>query len=266
MKNNEASSLYTVQAVSKTIEMLEILSDQAAPADLPLLASKVAMTRNKTFRLLTTLCEKGLVERDTKSGTYQLSFNSVSLAHKMLRQSPVINLAHPIMEELAKKHHEAVYMTVARGDEILFLDMVDCEQQIKATPLVGRRFPSFSTAAGKVIKALETRELADWLLNKKPGKKSGGVDSQQLASELLEIRSNGGVSIDCGGLGEGISSVAVAVRDYGGAVIGAITLLGPSFRMVKERIENEIVPSLIEGAALISEKFGYTTTEKLVFN
>lgn len=264
MRNIDGDAVYTVQSVSKTIEMLEILSDQPDPSDLPHLAAKVAMTRNKTFRLLATLCEKGLVERDIKRGDYQLGFNSVSLAQKMLRHSSVLNLAHPIMEELARKHHEAVYMAVIRGDEVLFLDMVDCEQQIKAMPLVGRRFPFFTNAAGKVIKALETRELADGLSQKKSSKSKNGPDPQQLASELLEIRSNGGVAIDCGGLGEGISSVAVVVKDYAGKVIGAITVLAPSFRMLKERIENEIVPSLIEGAALISKKFGYIPTEQFV--
>ncbi|MEI6305797.1 MAG: IclR family transcriptional regulator, partial [Deltaproteobacteria bacterium] len=201
--------------------------------------------------------EKGLVERDPATGHYQLGINSVSFAQKMLRHSNVINLAHPIMADLAKRHDEAVYLTVIRGDEVVFLDMVDCEQQIKAMSLVGERFPFFTNAAGKVIKALETRELPEWLSQKKRSNLKSVPDPEKLASELLEIRFNGGVAFDCGGLGEGISSVAVAVKDYAGKVIGAITLLAPSFRMVKERIENEIVPSLVEGAALISEKFGY---------
>jgi len=51
--------------------------------------------------------------------------------------------------------------------------------------------------------------------------------------------------------------VAVAVRDYAGKVVGAITMLGPSFRMFTDRLENEIIPSLMEGAELLSEKFGY---------
>jgi DNA-binding IclR family transcriptional regulator len=58
-------------------------------------------------------------------------------------------------------------------------------------------------------------------------------------------------------LGEGVISVAVAVRDYAGKVIGALTMLGPSFRMVASRLENEIVPSLLEGAEILSMKFGY---------
>lgn len=256
--NNDKNGVYTVQIVTKAFEILELISDQRMQADLPRLAARVAMTRNKTYRLLTTLMEKGLVERDPLTGFYQLGISSISLAQKMMKHSSVISLAHPIMEDLAKRHDEAVYMTVIKGDEVLFLDMVDCGQQIKAMSLVGEKFPFFTNAAGKVIKALEARELPEWLSQRQRGRVKGVPDPKKLASELLEIRSNGGVAVDNGGLGEGISSVAVAVKDYAGKVIGAITLLGPSFRMMRERVEDEIVPSLIEGAALISQKFGFS--------
>jgi DNA-binding IclR family transcriptional regulator len=255
--NSDKSSVYTVHSVTKAFELLEIISEQQEQADLPFLAAKVDMTRNKTYRFLATLVEKGLIERDSSTGYYQLGMASISLAQKMLKHSSMINLAHPIMEELAKRHDEAVYMTVIRGDEVLFLDMVDCEQQIKATTFVGEKFPFFTNAAGKVIKALEARDLPEWLSQKRRSRSKLVPDPEKLASELMEIRTNGGVAVDNGGLGEGISSVAVAVKDYAGKVIGAITLLAPSFRMVQERIEREIIPSLVVSAALISAKFGY---------
>lgn len=52
-------------------------------------------------------------------------------------------------------------------------------------------------------------------------------------------------------------SVAVAVRDYAGKVVGAITMLVPSFRAVADRLESEIIPSLQEGADLLSMKLGH---------
>ena len=255
---NSGNPIYTVQAVNTAFDILELVSEQQMQTDLPHLAAKVGMTHNKVFRLLATLSERGFIERDIVSGCYQLGYSSVSFAQKMLRNSSVINLAHPVMEILARKHDEAVYMTVIKGDEVLFLDMVDCEQQIKASSMVGNKFPFFTNAAGKVIKALESRELIERLLNKKQARTKNMPDPAKLVSELMEIRSNGGIAVDCNGLGDGISSVAVAVKDYAGKVIGAITLLAPSFRMVQERIEDEIIPSLVEGAALISGKFGYT--------
>lgn len=256
----DGKTRYTVQTVNKAFELLEIISGEPCESTLPALAARIAMTRNKTFRLLATLTESGMVDYDRQSGMYRLGITSFSLAQKLIRNSSVITLAHQVIADLAKQHGEAVYMAVIRGDNVLFLDMADCDQQIKAVPLLGKQFPYFTNAAGKVMKALESAEIIEWLLSKKKGKYKNIGDTERLASELLEIRANGGIAVDCGGLGEGISSVAVAVKDYAGHVIGAITMLGPSFRLVRERIENEIIPSLLEGAAIASEKFGYMPT------
>jgi DNA-binding IclR family transcriptional regulator len=252
---HETNTVYTVLNVNKAFELLEIIAEHSSSHSLPQLSERVGLKRNKTFRLLTTLCEKGLVERDAANGNYQLGVSSVALGQKFVMNSSVVNYAHPIIEALARKHDEAVYMTVINDDEVLFLDMVDSGQQIKATPLVGRRFPFFTTAAGKVMKALDSSDLLDKLFTKQ-GRKSNSPDMEVLASELTEIRFKG-VAVDSNGLGEGIISVAVVVKDYAGKAVGAITMLGPSFRMFTERLENEIIPSLLEGGEILSEKFGF---------
>jgi DNA-binding IclR family transcriptional regulator len=133
--------------------------------------------------------------------------------------------------------------------------MVDSAQQVKAAPLVGERFPFFTNAAGKAIRALESRDILERFFRKRARRET--VPNQTLLEdELNQIRSRG-VAVDSGGLGEGVITVAVAVRDYAGKVVGALTLLGPSFRMLSERLENEIIPSLMEGAEILSFKFGY---------
>lgn len=246
---------YTVLTVEKALDLLDVLSEEPADATLPSLADKLGISRNKAFRLLATLESRGLVEREEWSGSFRLGIPAIELAQRFLKSASLIRHAHPVMEGLARKHDEAVYMTVLRGDEVLFLDMVDCDRQVKAAPLVGMRFPFFNNASGKAIKALESREQPG-----KPGKRrknsGGSLDLAEFEMELTAIREKG-VAIDSEGLGEGVISVAVAVRDYAGKVIGALTMLGPSFRMVASRLENEIIPSLMEGAEILSMKFGY---------
>ena len=249
--------VYTLLTVRNAFEVLAYLAESPNDTTLQMITAKVPMSKNKAFRLLATLCDSGLVEQNRPSGSYQLGINAFCLAQKLVRNSNVITLAHSVIENLAKKHDETVYMAVIKGDDVLFLDVADCDQQIKAMPLIGKSVPFFTNAAGKVMKALESTESIEWLLNKKRNKSKKISNPELLVSELFEIRSNGGISIDSGGLGEGVISVAVAVKDYAGHVIGAITMIGPSFRLLKERIEKEIIPSLIEGAALASEKFGY---------
>lgn len=248
-------SSYAVQTVEKALDILETLTEESRHATLPYLAEKLDLSRNKAFRLLATLESKGLVERDETSGIYRLGISSVELAQRLLHSTSLIRHAHPVMERLARKHDEAIYIAVLKDDEVLFLDMVDCEQAIKTAPLVGRRFPFFSNAAGKAIKALESVDLLEKFF-KKRSRGNGFPDPVILQSELKSVREQG-FSVDHDGLGEGIVSVAVAVRDYAGKVVGALTMLGPSFRMMTSRLENEIIPSLREGAEVLSMKFGY---------
>lgn len=245
---------YTVKTVDKALEILEIMSDFEEGASLGQLAERVRISRNVAFRIMKTMCSKGLIEQDPHTGSYRLGVCSVTLGQKLLKNVNVINFAHPVLEDLAFKLDEAVYLTVLKDDQVLFLDMVDCRQQIKAAPLLGRLVPFFSNAAGKVMKSFDSRDLLERLLKKK-GKK----DLEKLDLELNEIRAKG-VAVERGGLGDGVISVAVAVRDYTGKVVGSITLIGPSFRMVTERLEKEIIPSLKEGADILSGRFGYCPT------
>ena len=237
----------------KALEILEVLTQAKERVNLGHLASRVGLSDNKTSRILKILTAKGLVE-GLKSH-YRLVFSPVAFGQKLLKNMSVIDHAHPVLEALADKLDEAVYLTIPKDDEVLFLDMADSCQQIKTESLLGRLLPFFSNAAGKVMRSLDSRDLVERLL-KGRGRNKGARELEKLDLELADIRTKG-VAVDRGGLGEGVISVAVAVRDYSGVVIGAIILIGPSFRIMSERIEQEIIPALKEGADLLSGKFGY---------
>lgn len=244
--------LYSVQAVIKAIDLLEALAQDGAAPSIPILAKKLEISRNKAFRLLATLEEKGLVEHDAQRGTYQLGMQAFEMAQHILKSDNLIRMAHPIMVDLARKLDEAVYITVMNNDEVLFLDMVDSFQQIKTVDFVGRRFPFFTNAAGKVIKSVSSIDIFG-----RGAKRRGIPNQKELEVELEEIRRKG-VAVDFGGLGDGVCAVAVVVRDYAGKVVGALTLLAPSFRMLQGRLEEEVIPSMLEGAEQLSMKFGYS--------
>lgn len=248
------SARYSVQTIEKSVALLKILAWEGAQP-LQTLADRLKISRSKAFRIAMTLENLSLIRRAESEGAYDIGMAALELAQKVISNSCIIRLAHPVMEDLARKHGEAVYLTVADGEEVFFLDMVDCRQVVKAVSFVGKRFPLFVTAAGKVIKAQESSDLRERRFNRMK-RYNGLPDFSRFESELDVIRQSR-VAIDSGALGEGIISVAVAIRDYAGKVIGAITLLGPSFRLFKERLEDEIIPSLTEGADLLSGKFGY---------
>lgn len=249
------SSAYSILMVEKAFELLDILAEARDSVNPPVLEERLGLSRNRVFRLLATLEARGLVKRDELPAGYRLGFGSVATAQKIIRNVSLIRHAHPIMESLARRHDEAVYLTVLEGDEVMFLDMVDSGQEVRPLPMVGEKVPFFTNAAGKILRALDSRDLLEKCLRGR-GKKRKVPDPEKLVSELEAIRSRG-VAIDAGGMGEGLISVAVAVKDYAGKVVGALTVLAPSFRMLTERLEKEIIPSLQEGAEILSFQFGY---------
>ncbi len=72
----QEKSVYTVQSVVKAFELLDILTTFPNSASLQILAASIELTSNKTYRLLSTLCENGLVEQEKPSGNYRVGINS----------------------------------------------------------------------------------------------------------------------------------------------------------------------------------------------
>jgi DNA-binding IclR family transcriptional regulator len=148
---------------------------------------------------------------------------------KLLRQ------ARPVMLEVAREYNEATYLVVRRGEEVLFLDVVDTVQKVRLVSQVGRRFSLGATAPGRVFLAFEE-----------------GVASGSAA----EIR-RAGFCVDSHGVCEEASCAAVPVFDVTGDVVGVLAFMLPDFRVSRESLELELLPALMAAGGMISSRLGY---------
>lgn len=247
--------VHRLDSAGNAVSILELLVKYASGLTMAHIVKELGMKRSMAFDLISSLEGCGFVERN-EQGVYRLDLLAVTVGFGRLQsRMSILVHARPILDVLAVKHGEAVYLTVLRDDEVIFLDIADYAQPEQAASFVGKRSPSLATAAGKAIRALQSRDLLTKRFSGR-GKRENAYDQESIFAELDEIK-NRGVAVDMGTLENGISSVATAVLDYAGKVVCALMVVGPSFRMVAERIENEIIPSLVEGAELLSMKFGY---------
>lgn len=239
------------ESVADVLAILELLTEDAPAHTVATIAARLGTTRARALRTLSTLEARDLVEVN-EHGAYALGITAAGFARRLLGRVSLIGHARPVLEELARKHGEAVYLSVLRDDEVIFLDVVDYTGDGRPDSLLGKRFPSLTTTAGKAIRALQSRDLLEKIIT---GRRRRGrvTELKPIFDELDTIKLNG-VAVD---VREGSSSVATAVRDYAGKVVCALMVIGPSVRMLAERIEEEIVPSLMSGAEALSLKFGY---------
>ncbi len=229
---------YSIQSVENALDVLEALCDEEGEVRISRLSEKLNMNKTSVFRLLATFEGRGYVEKEETSGKYRLGLTAYEVGQKLLSRMELLKQARPVMERLVRDCNEAVYITVRRDDDILFLDMVDTTQKVKIVSLVGKRFLLKSSAAGRVIMAFSRQT--------KP---------TQLTDEYESIRKQG-YAIDTGMLGEDIVSIAYPLFCAGGSLNGALCVVGPAFRINAEKL----LPQIKEASSVISSKLGDHTS------
>ena len=242
---------YSINSVEHALDLLEAICDEGGEARVTCLSQRLGMNKTSVYRLLATFEKRGFVERGDDSVKYRLGLMAYEMGQKLLSRMGLLRKARPTMERLARQCNESIYFVVQRGSEVLMLDMVDGTQQVKINSLVGRRFPIASTAVGRILQAFGARFDAD-------GRKHLEVKMPPLlaADELDTIRRRG-VCVDERGFGEGVTCVAVPLLNAKGEVAAVLAILGPSYRMTKERIEGELMPQLKESGDVVSAGLGY---------
>ncbi|MDD2733871.1 MAG: helix-turn-helix domain-containing protein [Desulfuromonadaceae bacterium] len=201
---------YELQLVVETFLMLEKILSARGGISLTEICHCMKITKNKAFRMLATLVQCGILEKDEGSN-YNIGITSIENAHRILAKAESRDKVRSCMKRLSKATNEAVYFAKKSGSNAVFVDFVDCQQPIKAASFVGMslrlpvavRFPSGTTASNIGIIT---------------------VDTESLSSE--------------------ITTVSLPYVNGLGAVIGTLVVLAPTYRMSLYRIKTEIVPAL----------------------
>lgn len=245
---SENTNDYEIRSVAKAIDLFEAICDGAdnnfsgdKELSITKLSTQLGIQKSTVFRMLATFENRGYIEHDEKSGSYQLGMNAYELGRKLLLCMPLLREARPVLEDLCRRCNEAIYLVVKNGSDFLMIDLVESTQQVKVASLLGKRFPLTSSAPGKLMLAFSTQRNSD---------------SSTTEYTQSFIRKNG-YCADQGGLGEAVSSLAAPLFNAGGKIVGAVSLVSPSFRMTEELVETLYLPGLKDACETISAKLGY---------
>src|SRR5574341_1176739 len=124
---------------------------------------------------------------------------------------------------------------------------------------LGLRLPAYCTAAGKVQLAHESHDRLVEMFREQartPRTPNTLAELPRLLAHLREVAKQG-YAVDDEELEIGMRCVAAPVRDYSRRVVAGVGLAGPVSRITMQRMENELVPLVVEAAANISRRLGY---------
>jgi sugar lactone lactonase YvrE/DNA-binding IclR family transcriptional regulator len=221
------------------------------------LLDRSGMPKGTLHRLLQALVDERLLKLDGRDQTYRLGARLFQWAHKVWDDFDLRGAAEPELERLRDLTGEAVRLGVLDGDNVLYIDQREVPQPLRLNNGVGSRARPHASGLGKAILAhlsLEKRRrlLGDVELERLTPNTI--VDFNELINQLDLTKARGyAVSIDEQNIG--ISSVAAPILDHEAKPLGAIGIIGPSFRLPPDRL-HALGRDVIEAARRISGNIG----------
>ena len=245
-----------VRSVDRAAALLLALGESQGEAGVTELARRLGLHKSTASRLLATLQRRGLVEQDGESGKYRLGLVVIRLAGQAERTLDLPGIAMPELERIARLTRETASLAVLEGDVSRTVAHADGPNLIAVGESTGRSTPLHCGASGKVLlAALAEREVLRIARRGLTGYTERTIaELEPLLEELARVRRRGYATA----LGEfevGLNAVAAPVHDARGAVIAAVDIRGPAFRLTPRRIP-ELASQACSAAAAISTRLG----------
>lgn len=219
------------------------------------IARTIDLPRATTFRLLMTLEEEGIVDR--QDTLYSLGWDLARIAQSV---DPAVGLVPRIKDELdtlADNLGETVTFSLRHGLYELDLVLQSSPRLLGMTmsEMHGMRWPHHASATGKILLAELTPEQVRLATGEKLEAltESTITDYEDLARELKTVRAQGWAST-VEELEDDIVAFAAPVRDSVGALVGAVSVVGPRRRLEIKEQQGELPARLIAAAERVQQR------------
>ena len=219
-------------------------------------ARRVKLHKSTVSRVLSTLEQVDLVERDEQSGRFRLGVGVIGLAGPLLAHLDVRSVSYSALEEVVQLTGETTALAVWSGHESIVVEQIPSPKQVKHTAPLGTRFTKATSASVQVFLAeqpeSELRHLVRHGLVSDCGSREDDVTK---LLERLDAVHRAGYALNDGDTDPEELSVAAPIRDHRQTVVAAVLLSVPRSRSTPFLIE-DYTRRACEAAASVSSRLG----------
>jgi IclR family acetate operon transcriptional repressor len=227
-----------------TVRVLQVLSSFASDVDgygVTELALALGMTKNMTYRALTTLVEQGYLVRERDGSRYQLGYRVLELQDPLTVEPDFRALSLPYVRRIHLLTGESVAIVVRAGDHCVLIDGIETRKHGVWRVRVGTLFSLWRPATGRVLLASDSdAAIADYIAR-------NDLPAAEILPEIAKIRAQGYARVARATPPEMVS-VAFPVSDIDGRPHGSISVGGP-----RERFEAKLDRQMPELQEIVAE-------------
>lgn len=231
--------MYMVPAVDRAVGILLMLSTNSREMTLAEIAAKTGWHKSSVHKILVTLEHHGFLDRNEATKRYALGIELAKCGQCVLNNLHINQSAKLILKELADYSGETATFAILRGTKIVIVDVVEPRGEFRVSPPIGTIDPVTAKSNGKAVLAWLPEDRVNEIIQIEglPSKTRNSITKAKLyRNELRAVREQG-FAIDVEEFQEGITAVSAPVFNSEGQVFGTLSLVGPAFRMTKEKLQ-----------------------------
>ncbi len=196
------------------------------------LAELTGGDKSQLSRLLRTLDDHGLVERDAGSLNYRLGWQLFVLASRAGDQR-LLTLAQPLLAGLVEQIGERANLSIRQGADVFTVFSAASPRSVQSVDWVGRMVPAYCTSSGRALLFDHSEtELAalfgDCTFDRLGPNSPSSVEA--LRRRVVAGRARGYAVVD-EEFEPGLIAAAAPVRDFSGRICAAVNISAPRFRL-----------------------------------
>jgi IclR family acetate operon transcriptional repressor len=226
----------TIGSLDRALALIDELSRNAEEIGVTELSTRLSMSKNQVFRILSTLKAHGYVQQ-TENKTYRLGSKFFEIGQRLISQNDLLQVAQTQMDWLRDETGETVHLFVRDGLQAVCVARRESRAAIGLSAQVGRRFLMHAGACPKAILAYQDAKFVDATIAEHGLPTYTGrtvLSRDALEAQLARIRQQGYAESD-EDLDPSAYSIAIPIAGLNGNVNTAMSVAGPLHRFTADQ-------------------------------
>ncbi|MDI2035541.1 IclR family transcriptional regulator [Paenarthrobacter nitroguajacolicus] len=248
--SNSNGDSKSTSVIVNAIAVLRSFSAEEPLLGVTEIAGRIGLHKSSISRILATLEQEGLVERDVDSRRFRLGLGMIAMAGPLLAELEERRVAYPVLRELTERTGETSALMVWNGVESMCVEQIPSRHQVKHLAPLGARYNEALSSSVQVFLADEDQDRVRTLL------RSGsitlpGLDEDAIEAYLERLKETAarGWAINFGETSIEEVGVASPVYDHRGDIVASVLIPAPKFR-----VSQDTLTSLGEACAAAAAK------------
>jgi DNA-binding IclR family transcriptional regulator len=220
-KESRGAGSYSVPAVEKAIDILELLASHNGGLTISEIGQRLGRSIGEIFRIMVVMERRRWLRKDAANDRYRVTYRVLDVAFRATPAETLTLVAAPVMHELAVACGQSCHLVVRGEHHGMVVQRQENEGAAGFAMRLGANVDLATSCSGHVLLAFSAEERREALLAAIPLPPALSVDALRQRLEVVRLQ---GYEMQPSARTVGVTDVSFPVFGFDGRVTAALTI------------------------------------------